>query len=126
MNFSVESRIPFSDDLPLIQYALSLPSSFKIKDGIRKFILRQAGKGVLPDAIAARKDKIGFQAPEQAWLRSLKDHIPELLESNISEYVNVDLLKRDFGQMIPTGNEVVGTRLLRCIFFSQWRKIYNI
>jgi len=126
MNFSVESRLPFSDDLPLIQYALSLPSSFKIKDGIRKSILRQAGKGVLPDAIAARKDKIGFQAPEQAWLRSLKDHIPELLESNISEYVNVDLLKRDFGQMIPTGNEVVGTRLLRCIFFSQWRKIYNI
>ena len=126
MNFSVESRIPFSDDLLLIQYALSLPSGYKIKDGMRKSILRKAGKGVLPDEIAARKDKIGFQAPEQSWLRSLKDHIPDLLESNVDEFIRVDLLKKDFEQMISTGNEVVGTRLLRCIFFSQWRKIYNI
>ena len=126
MNFSVESRIPFSDDLPLIQYALSLPSGYKIKDGIRKSILRQAGAGVLPAEIAARKDKIGFQAPGQSWLKNLKDHIPDLLESNISEFVNVDLLKHDFDRMIASENEVVGTRLLRFIFFSQWRKIYNI
>ncbi len=126
MHFSVESRTPFSDDPALIDFALNLPATFKIKNGVRKFILRDAAKNILPSQIRARTDKIGFQTPEPEWLKSLAAELPNLLESNIDPFVDTELLKKDIISVIsnPTSHE--SSRLLRFVFFSQWRKIYNI
>lgn len=126
MRFSVESRTPFADDVELINYALSLPSSFKIKQGLRKFILREAGKNILPSGILERRDKIGFQTPEYDWLKSLKNEIPLLLEPNINEFVNIKLIKNNITQVLENPTSEKSSRVLRFIFFSQWRKIYKI
>jgi asparagine synthase (glutamine-hydrolysing) len=126
MRFSVESRTPFSDDLDLINYGLSLPSSFKIKNGVRKYILREAGKNIIPNQILERKDKIGFQTPEYDWLKSLKNEIPLLLESNINEYVNTGLIKENLKLVLENPTSDKSSRILRFIFLSQWRKIYKI
>lgn len=126
MRFSVESRTPFADDLALINYGLSLPSDYKIKNGMRKFILREAGKNILPQTIKNRRDKIGFQTPEYEWLKSLKNEIPTLLESNIEEYVNTSLIKNDLIKVLDHPTSIKSSRLLRFVFLSQWRKVYNI
>ena len=60
MQHSIESRTPFSDDIHLIEAAFSLPANYKIKNGWSKYILREAIKGVVPEAIRLRKDKKGF------------------------------------------------------------------
>ena len=73
MRFSIEARVPFADDINLIEYLFSIPSVFKIHDGWSKFILRQAMQGVIPKRIQMRKDKTFFQPPEFIWLSQAED-----------------------------------------------------
>lgn len=52
----VEHRHPFFDK-ELVEFCLSLPANSKIRDGWTRFVLRDAMRGVLPEAIRLRKDK---------------------------------------------------------------------
>ncbi|MBI2417155.1 MAG: asparagine synthetase B, partial [Ignavibacteriales bacterium] len=66
MFFSIESRVPFLD-YRLVEKTLASVPDMKIKNGITKSILREAMKGILPEKIRLRKDKIGFSTPEEEW-----------------------------------------------------------
>lgn len=68
MAHSVEARLPFLD-FRLVELALSLPAELKIRNGWPKWILRKAMEKHLPKTIAWRKEKIGFEAPENLWLK---------------------------------------------------------
>jgi asparagine synthase (glutamine-hydrolysing) len=68
MWFSLESRVPFLD-YRLVEKTLATTSDLKIKKGMTKYILRQAMKGVLPEKIRLRRDKIGFETPQDDWFR---------------------------------------------------------
>ncbi len=75
MAFAIESRVPFLD-YRLVEFIFSLASSDKIRNGQTKWIMREALKGVLPEKISTRQDKIGFATPEENWLRNdLKDEL---------------------------------------------------
>jgi asparagine synthase (glutamine-hydrolysing) len=41
-----------------------------IKNGITKHLLREAMKGILPEKIRMRRDKMGFITPEAEWFKS--------------------------------------------------------
>ncbi len=66
MTWSIETRLPFLDYLAL-ETAVSINPSHKIKDGWSKYILRKIGSSVLPEKIAWRKNKIGFEPPKWFW-----------------------------------------------------------
>ncbi len=68
MAHGVEVRLPFLQQ-GLVQYALSLPSSYKMQDGYTKHILRKSMEHKLPDAIVWRKDKVGFETPQKTWMQ---------------------------------------------------------
>lgn len=68
MAFSVESRVPFLEP-ELVNFVLSLPAEFKIKNGYTKAILRDALSDVMPDEIRYRINKLGFPTPEVEWLQ---------------------------------------------------------
>jgi asparagine synthase (glutamine-hydrolysing) len=68
MAHSVESRHPFLD-YRLVEFAVNCPPGFKLRDGWTKWLLRDAMKGVLPEKVRLRKTKLGFDAPEVAWMR---------------------------------------------------------
>jgi len=55
---SIETRVPFLDE-DLVEFALQIPSAFKYKNGVAKYILKKAAEGILPDDIIYRK-KMGF------------------------------------------------------------------
>lgn len=55
---SIETRVPFLDE-DLVSFALTIPSSLKFRDRQPKYILKQAARGLIPDAIIDRK-KWGF------------------------------------------------------------------
>jgi asparagine synthase (glutamine-hydrolysing) len=66
MAFSIENRSPFLD-YRLIQYGLSMPSKYKIKDGITKWVVKEVAKKFIPFEIVNRIDKRGFSAPVNRW-----------------------------------------------------------
>jgi asparagine synthase (glutamine-hydrolysing) len=65
---SREVRLPFLDRR-IADFALSLPARWLWSGGRSKALLRDAGRGVLPEAVLARRDKIGFEPPQELWLR---------------------------------------------------------
>ena len=67
MATSLETRAPFLDG-DLMELAFSMPGHLKIRNGERKWILKQAMKDVLPESVLNRK-KEGFSIPMKNWLR---------------------------------------------------------
>ena len=63
-----EVRLPFLNH-ELVAFIFSLPSHFKIRDGWTKWLLRKTMDKKLPDEITWRKDKTGFEPPQQAWMK---------------------------------------------------------
>jgi asparagine synthase (glutamine-hydrolysing) len=60
--FGIEARAPFTDQR-VVDFALALP----VERRVGKTYLREAVRGIVPDAIIDRKDKMGFPAPLVAW-----------------------------------------------------------
>jgi asparagine synthase (glutamine-hydrolysing) len=66
MAHGVEIRAPFMD-WRLVSYLFSLPSNAKIGSGFTKRILRDALKGILPEPVRTRTQKLGFPNLAEAW-----------------------------------------------------------
>jgi asparagine synthase (glutamine-hydrolysing) len=93
MWFSLETRAPFLD-YRLVERTLSLEPEKIIRDGMTKFILREAMSGTLPEKIRMRRDKTGFETPEADWFRK------PIFQSLINDLLNSKSFK-DRGLIIP-------------------------
>lgn len=69
MAHSVEVRLPFLNH-ELIEFLFTLPPHFKIQKGWTKWLLRKACENSLPKEIVWRKDKVGFEPPQQQWMKN--------------------------------------------------------
>lgn len=96
MAASVEVRVPFIDKL-LVEEAMAIKGSLKIKDGESKYILKKAAEKFLPKEIIYRP-KASFGAPIRSWISNeLKDMVNDLLsEENITKrgLLNYDFVKK--------------------------------
>ena len=80
---SLEVRCPFLD-YKLMGFTASIPFEYKLNGKIKKYILKKAFNGLIPDKILKRK-KTGFGVPLCKWFRSeLKDYISDILLSRQS------------------------------------------
>jgi asparagine synthase (glutamine-hydrolysing) len=78
MAHGIEVRVPFLG-AELVDYAMGVPSSVKVRNGEAKYLLRRALRGIVPDAILDAP-KQGFGVPYEHWLRtSLADFMQEVL-----------------------------------------------
>jgi asparagine synthase (glutamine-hydrolysing) len=86
-----ETRLPFLSH-ELVEFVFSLPANYKMHNGFTKWILRKAMDKKLPDNIVWRKDKVGFETPQQQWMGNT------VLQENIHEakrkLVNKGVLKK--------------------------------
>ncbi|MFN0277984.1 MAG: asparagine synthase (glutamine-hydrolyzing) [Pyrinomonadaceae bacterium] len=96
MATSVEARVPFLDH-HLVEYALGLPSKFKVRGKTGKHILKRALESVLPHDLLYSK-KRGFGAPIREWFRTDtgKEYADALMNSPIwkRDYFNRDFVDR--------------------------------
>jgi asparagine synthase (glutamine-hydrolysing) len=84
MAVSVESRLPFLT-VDLVEFMLALPGEYLIaSDGTTKAVFREAMKGIVPEAVLKRTDKISFQTPEFEWLRELSPWANRVLTSELA------------------------------------------
>jgi asparagine synthase (glutamine-hydrolysing) len=78
MAASIEARVPFLDH-ELATFVSSLPDNCRVRGLTSKWLLREAGKGLLPERILTRP-KVGFRVPVNDWFRGamrgyLLDHL---------------------------------------------------
>jgi asparagine synthase (glutamine-hydrolysing) len=79
MAWSVESRVPFLTP-ELVRFVLRLPEDYLVApDGTSKNVFRRAMRGLVPDEVLDRRDKIGFATPEQRWLTVLRPWVEATL-----------------------------------------------
>lgn len=69
MHFGIETRLPFLDQ-DLVDLARTLPLESKLAKGESKVIFKKALRKVVPPEIFARRDKIGFQASINEFIRN--------------------------------------------------------
>jgi asparagine synthase (glutamine-hydrolysing) len=62
MGVPVEVRAPFLD-YRVVDFAFTLPTSYLVRDGWHKWLLRKAMADVLPADVVWRKRKLGFPFP---------------------------------------------------------------
>jgi asparagine synthase (glutamine-hydrolysing) len=81
MAFGVETRLPFLD-YRLVELCVGLSMDYKIRDGWTKWVLRRCMTGIVPEAIVWRKDKIGFEAPDAAWMGAEESQLRRTIMSS--------------------------------------------
>ena len=127
MAHSVESRVPFLD-YRLVEFCMSLPAGFKIRNGVRKAILREGMKNDLPKDILNRYDKMGFVTPQEYWINQHKKVIRETIKKISSSYSDV------FDKKIAIfADEVLSKKqtrhysfLWRVMTFERWINLYAV
>ncbi|HEU4858392.1 MAG TPA: asparagine synthase C-terminal domain-containing protein, partial [Chitinophagaceae bacterium] len=85
-----EVRLPFLDH-ELVEFVFSLPANFKIRNGWTKWLLRETMKDRLPNEIIWRKDKTGFEPPQEQWIKN--DKIQGLITDAKKILVDEKILK---------------------------------
>ncbi len=81
MAVSVESRLPYLTPA-LADQVLALPESYMIGEDGRLFtkrVLRSAARGLVPDEVLERQDKLGYTTPEASMLVYLGPWVKEVL-----------------------------------------------
>lgn len=120
MAFSIESRVPFLT-IPLAEFLFSLPENYLISDnGETKSVFRAAMRGIVPDEILDRKDKIGFATPEETWFAEIMPKLREWLEdADAVPFLNRQSLIESF-DLVMSGRQSFSWQVWRWINYVRW------
>lgn len=121
MAHSIEARVPFMD-YRFAQKAVSLPTSFKIRNGWTKAILRKYMEGKMPSEVTYRKDKLGFAVPQDKWINDLNEYFSEKLLSSprSARYFKMEKIKEIFQ------NRTDAEMRFRFIMLEMWMRCFDL
>ncbi len=125
MRFSIESRVPFCDpELARTLAALSVETLIS-GTGESKAPLRAAMKGIVPETILRRRDKIGFAAPDLRWLHGrLPDRILAESDPARTPWCDLPRLAAEVAQVRRGG--ALQPALWRSLIALRWATLHNL
>ncbi len=118
---SLEVRLPFLD-YRLVEFSYTLSDEDKIHGSWTKYIIRKTCRRYLPEKIYNRKNKMGFPAPFDKWLRDerFKDEIKKYLDAfKERNIVDARSLDRCYEEHI-SGEENWEDQLFRFMMLEMW------
>lgn len=105
MGVSLEGRVPFLDH-KFVELAMSIPEAVKTRNGVTKYILKKAVRGIIPDELIDRR-KQGFGVPVHEWFFGrLGDRARQELDAflNATDYLDrtevMSLVARNSGPSV--------------------------
>jgi len=106
MYYSIENRSPFLDTA-LFEVAQSIPTRHLIRNGRAKAVLRDAVRGLAPDAVIDNPRKVGFNVP-------LFDYLdvdsPEVRDELLSDSPIYEIVKREEVESLLSQKELSNSR----------------
>jgi asparagine synthase (glutamine-hydrolysing) len=128
MAFGIESRVPFLTP-QLVSFIFTLPEAYLIAtDGTSKSVLRRAMRGLVPDAILDRRDKIGFATPEREWLDALRPWVEDMLNSDTAKRIpalDLPAVQREWRQVMA-GQKPFDNRCWRWLNVISWAAHFEV
>ncbi len=125
MAHSIESRVPLLDNR-VIDFALTLPASMKIRNGRRKHVLKEVAKRFLPHGLIDRR-KQGFAVPLDVWFRGrLHELFADTLLSSRAlarGYFQPSYLRQLVREHL-TGRRDHTLRLWQLVVLERWHRQY--
>lgn len=121
MHFSIEGRVPFLN-VELVEYIHSLPVHYLYSDkGVTKYVFREAMRGIVPDVILDRRDKIGFATPELAWLQKNQNYFLQKIRDYNYPDIDKESLKNELDSVLSkrSGYSFSVWRVLNLILFRR-------
>jgi len=122
MRASLEARVPFLN-VPVIEYAAGLPSSFKIRHFKGKYLLRRVAERHMPKELAWRR-KHGFIVPWEAWVRGRGNAAVDSLLSSSGlgsrGIFDMDRLKLFHEELVRGSHEVEAGLFFRIAILGLW------
>ena len=126
MAHGLEIRVPFLDHT-VVEYAFSLPEDSKVNRKMKKRIVQDAFRDLLPPELY-RRPKHGFEVPLLGWFRSeLRTTIEELLNDQFIEEQDVfdgDGIRQVKQQLFSKDPGDVHATIWALIVFQHWWKRY--
>ena len=126
MAFGIETRLPFLD-VRLVEFLFCLQSDWKLRDGWTKVILRQSLRGLLPDGIRQRVDKMGFATPEDDWFRGdLAAYARDVLldsRSRTRGYLHIPGIEQELTSHL-SGQRSIGATIWRWVNLELWCRLF--
>lgn len=121
MSNSLEARSPFLDR-DLVEYAVSMPTKYKVRNGTTKWALRKLLANYIPNHLIGGSKK-GFAVPLDSWLRAdLRDWAENLLSAERLEregYFSVNQV-RNLWDAHLSGKYSYGNKLWSILIFQNW------
>lgn len=126
MTWSVESRVPFCTR-DIAEFTLSLPEEYLVTDsGLTKAVFRKAMRGIVPDVVLDRKDKIGFQTPQEKWFPRLSAWVKPVLErAQSQQLIRIDETTKEW-HAVESGTVPFSDSLWRRLCFLRWVQLFDI
>ncbi len=128
MAFSIESRVPFlTTRLADVAYA---QSSEHLVDGraTSKAVLRTALRGLVPDAILDRRDKVGFATPDRLWASALRPWFRRVLGSDTARalpWLKADVALAALDRRMARA-DAFGFDLWRTVNVVRWIEMFGV
>ena len=126
MAHSLEGRSPLLDH-ELMEYVARLPSTYKMRNGELKYLLKDAARELVPDGFFQRP-KMGFSVPLKNWFRDdLSGYARErimggpLKELGLFRMEQVDLMLQRHGE----GGQDSSPLIWRLLMLSEWFTVYG-
>lgn len=125
MSEGLEARSPFLDHR-LMEFAASLPISYKLKGFQLKYFLKKAFKNEIPDKILHRR-KMGFGVPLEKWLREDLDELAKdtlLSEKSTNRgYFRPEVLRKIYEDH-RSGTSDQSKRIWALVMLEQWHRCF--
>ncbi len=124
---SIEVRVPFLDN-ELAEYAMRMPAKYKLKGGIKKYILKKALEGIVPDKVLYGPKK-GFGVPYENWLKGpLSGYLKERLFS--SDFAKSGMMDKRYVKSLLSNHlsskQNNGFILWKLLNLSIWLEKYKV
>jgi asparagine synthase (glutamine-hydrolysing) len=127
-NFNMEVRHPFLDRR-LAEFLMSIPPEQTFRAGWRKFILRKAMRGILPEVVRTRLDKtefsqyiaLGLRYKEAEKVRGLLN-VPLQSRWNL---VRLSKIQEIYERYVSEGRFLDSVKSWRFVCFELWIRLYQ-
>ena len=120
----VEERYPFFDKR-IMEFCLSIPGKFRIKDGVGRYYYRKALESYLPKICKNRLTKANISPLVVNFLGENKDNIyKNIKDSPVDNYINIDFFKKNVLKPFSNGEnkEELSQLIFQIYSLSQWLK----